>query len=51
MGHLVEVTAVLNRASNWTIQLAVTEFLSDGHFLPHLRQLKALYAERRFLAE
>jgi GntR family transcriptional regulator/MocR family aminotransferase len=29
--------------------LAVTEFLRDGHYLRHLRQMKALYGERRRL--
>jgi GntR family transcriptional regulator/MocR family aminotransferase len=45
--RLVEVAAVLAPAPNRTTQLAVTEFLEDGHFLRHLRQMKALYAERR----
>lgn len=48
--RLVEVAAILAPAPNRTTQLAVTEFLSDGHFLRHLRQMKALYAERRSLA-
>lgn len=48
--RLVEVSAVLAPAPNRTTQLAVTEFLADGHFLRHLRQMKALYAERRSLA-
>lgn len=48
--RLVEVAAVLAPAPNRTTQLAVTEFLADGHFLRHLRQMKALYAERRRLA-
>jgi GntR family transcriptional regulator/MocR family aminotransferase len=48
--RLVEVSAVLAPAPNRTTQLAITEFLSDGHFLRHLRQMKALYAERRRLA-
>jgi GntR family transcriptional regulator/MocR family aminotransferase len=48
--RLVEVAAVLAPAPNRTTQLAVTEFLADGHFLRHLRQMKALYAERRNLA-
>ncbi len=48
--RLVEVAAVLAPAPNRTTQLAVTEFLADGHFLRHLRQMKALYAERRSLA-
>ncbi|MFP3756299.1 PLP-dependent aminotransferase family protein [Cupriavidus sp. SIMBA_020] len=47
--RLVEVSAVLAPAPNRTTQLAVTEFLRDGHYLRHLRQMKALYAERRRL--
>ena len=45
--RLVEVSAILAPAPNRTTQLAVTEFLADGHFLRHLRQMKAVYAERR----
>lgn len=48
--RLVEVAAVLAPAPNRTTQLAVTEFLADGHFLRHLRQMKTLYVERRNLA-
>lgn len=48
--RLVEVSAVLAPAPNRTTQMAVTEFLAEGHFLRHLRQMKALYAERRNLA-
>ncbi|MDH0739536.1 PLP-dependent aminotransferase family protein [Achromobacter spanius] len=48
--RLVEVAAVLAPAPNRITQLAVTEFLSNGHFLRHLRQMKALYGERRNLA-
>ncbi|MGY8524418.1 MocR-like pyridoxine biosynthesis transcription factor PdxR [Paracidovorax citrulli] len=48
--RLVEVCAVLAPAPNRTTQAAVAEFLADGHFLRHLRQMKALYAERRRLA-
>lgn len=45
--RLVEVAAMLCPAPNRTTQLAVTEFLADGHLLRHLRQMKALYTERR----
>ena len=48
--RLVEVAAVLAPAPNRITQLAVMEVLSNGHFLRHLRQMKALYAERRNLA-
>lgn len=43
----VEVTAVMLPAPNRTTQLALAEFLADGHFLRHLRQMKDLYCERR----
>jgi len=42
-----EVAACLNPAPNTTTQLALTEFLADGHFLRHLRHMKQLYRERR----
>jgi len=42
-----EVAACLNPAPNLTTQLAVANFLADGHFLRHLRQMKALYRDRR----
>lgn len=45
--RLIEVAAILCPAPNRTTQLAVTEFVADGHFLRHLRQMKALYTERR----
>lgn len=48
--RLVEACAVLAPAPNRTTQLAITEFLADGHYLRHLRQMKALYADRRSLA-
>lgn len=48
--RLVEVAAVLAPAPNRIAQLAVSGFLSNGHFLRHLRQMKALYTERRNLA-
>ncbi len=31
--------------------MTVTEFISDGNFLLHLRHMKALYAERRDLVD
>ena len=48
--RMVEVSAVLAPAPNRTTQSTVTEFLADGHFPRHLRQMKTLYAERRKLA-
>lgn len=45
--QIVEVAAVLAPSPNRTTQLALGEFLESGHFLRHLRQMKALYRERR----
>jgi GntR family transcriptional regulator / MocR family aminotransferase len=45
--RFVEVAAVMLPSPNRTTQLAITEFLADGHFLRHLRQMKDLYWERR----
>lgn len=42
-----EVAGYLNPAPNVTTQLALTEFIGDGHFLRHLRHMKSLYRERR----
>jgi GntR family transcriptional regulator / MocR family aminotransferase len=42
-----EVAGYLNPAPNVTTQLALTDFLADGHFLRHLRHMKSLYRERR----
>ena len=46
----VEVAAVMLPAPNRTTQLAVAEFLADGHFLRHLGRMKELYCARRALA-
>ncbi len=46
----VEIAAVMLPAPNRTTQLAMAEFLADGHFLRHLRQMKDLYFERRACA-
>lgn len=48
--RFVEVAAVMLPAPNRTTQLAVAEFLADGHFLRHLGRMKELYCERRALA-
>lgn len=42
-----EVAGFLNPAPNVTTQLALTDFLADGHFLRHLRHMKDLYRQRR----
>lgn len=46
-GRFGEVAAFLNPAPNATTQLALTAFLSEGHYLRHLRHMKNLYRERR----
>lgn len=48
--RLVEAAALLAPAPNRATQAALTAFLAEGHFLRHLRQMKALYAVRRQLA-
>jgi GntR family transcriptional regulator/MocR family aminotransferase len=44
------MTSVVNAYANAptpSIQLAVCEFMREGHYLRHLRRMKRLYAERR----
>ncbi|WP_186120713.1 PLP-dependent aminotransferase family protein [Burkholderia gladioli] len=48
--RVVETVSLMAPAPNRTTQLAVTEFLADGHFMRHLRHMKKVYAERRHLA-
>lgn len=43
----VEIAAVMLPAPNRTTQLAMAEFLADGHFIRHLQQMKDLYSKRR----
>ncbi len=45
--RFAEVAAHLNPAPNPATQLALADFLGDGHFLRHMRHMKALYRERR----
>ncbi len=45
--RIAEIAAVMAPSPNRTTQLAVAEFLGDGHYLRHLRRMKALYAQRR----
>ncbi len=42
-----EVAGYLSPAPNSTTQLAMAAYLADGHYLRHLRHMKALYRERR----
>src|SRR5262249_10340806 len=45
--RFTEVAVCLAPAPNAVMQLAVAEFLRDGHYLRHLRRMKRLYAARR----
>jgi GntR family transcriptional regulator/MocR family aminotransferase len=45
--HFGDISACLAPAPGACTQLAVTEFMRDGHYLRHLRRMKALYAARR----
>jgi GntR family transcriptional regulator/MocR family aminotransferase len=42
-----QVATYLQPAPNTTTQLAFAGFMADGHYLRHLRHMKALYSERR----
>jgi GntR family transcriptional regulator/MocR family aminotransferase len=45
--RFADVAACLAPAPNAVMQLAVAEFLREGHYLRHLRRMKRLYAARR----
>ena len=42
-----EVAGYLAPAPNSTTQLALANFIADGHYLRHLRHMKSLYRDRR----
>lgn len=42
-----DTAAALSPASGLPSQLAVAEFLRDGHYLRHIRRMKRLYIQRR----
>lgn len=42
-----DVAGCLTPAANMTAQLAVAQFMREGHYLRHLRRMKKLYAARR----
>lgn len=44
---MAQVADRLASAPTPAIQLAIAEFMRDGHYLRHLRRMKRLYAERR----
>jgi GntR family transcriptional regulator/MocR family aminotransferase len=45
--RFVEVAECLAPAPGVVVQLALAEFLREGHYLRHLRRMKRLYAARR----
>ncbi|NSX04693.1 PLP-dependent aminotransferase family protein [Cupriavidus gilardii] len=45
--RFAEVAGCLAPAPNLATQLAFAEFMAEGHYLRHLRHMKALYAQRR----
>lgn len=45
--HFTEVAACLAPASAAPTQVALAEFIRQGHYLRHLRRMKRLYAARR----
>ncbi len=45
--HFGDVVACLAPVSGISVQLAVAEFMHDGHYLRHLRRMKRLYAGRQ----
>ncbi|WP_331710747.1 MocR-like pyridoxine biosynthesis transcription factor PdxR [Cupriavidus gilardii] len=45
--RFAEVAGCLAPAPNLATQLAFAEFMAQGHYLRHLRHMKALYAQRR----
>lgn len=47
LARVGEYAHSLAAAPSPTLQLAVAEFLRDGHYLRHLRRMKRLYGQRR----
>lgn len=45
--QFAEIAGYLNPAPNPVTQLALADFLGDGHYLRHMRHMKSLYRERR----
>jgi GntR family transcriptional regulator/MocR family aminotransferase len=44
---LVAIRHVLDGSPSTVAQLALSEFIADGHFARHLRKMKSLYGERQ----
>ena len=47
--RVLEAATMTSPAPNRTTQLALAEFIGGGHYLRHLRKMKAVYSERRAL--
>jgi GntR family transcriptional regulator/MocR family aminotransferase len=45
--RFAQAAALLNPASNVITQSALADFLSEGHYLRHLRQMRRLYRDRK----
>jgi len=45
--RLIDVATWLGAPPNAAVQLALAEFLREGHYLRHLRRTRRLYSERR----
>jgi len=45
--RLIDVATWLGAPPNAAVQLALAEFLREGHYLRHLRRMRRLYSERR----
>jgi len=45
--RLIDIAASLSGPPNTALQVALTAFLREGHYLRHLRRMRRLYGERR----
>lgn len=45
--RLIDIATWLGGPPNATLQTALARFLHEGHYLRHLRRMRALYAQRR----
>ncbi|WP_060188914.1 hypothetical protein [Burkholderia diffusa] len=46
-GAFAHARALVDRQSPTPLQVTLAEFIGEGHFAPHLRRMRVLYAERR----
>jgi GntR family transcriptional regulator/MocR family aminotransferase len=45
--RFADLVACLGPAPSMAVQLAVAQFMRDGHYIRHLRRMKRLYASQR----